>query len=128
MKSPRFTISLIMLTTLASPAIAAGMQGMSSSQMQQMPMKQMGMSQSSNSDSTAQSAEGTGVIDALDTQSGTVKLSHGPIKSLNWPAMTMSFPVAEKELLQGLKVGDKVQFSLRNESSSPVITKIAPMQ
>src|SRR3546814_6774105 len=74
-----------------------------SSDLQQMPMKQMGMSQSSNSDSTAQSAEGTGAIDALDTQSGTVKLSHGPIKSLNWPAMTMSFPVAERKLLQGLK-------------------------
>lgn len=128
MKSPRFSLPFITLITLASSAIAADMQGMSPNQMQHMPMNQVGMSRSSNSDSTVLSAEGIGVIDALDMQSGTIQLTHGPIKSLNWPAMTMSFPVVDKKLLQGLKVGNKIQFSLRNDNSSPVITKIAPMQ
>lgn len=128
MKFSRFAIPFIMLTTLASPAIAADMQGMSPSQVQRISMDRMGSPQSSNSGSSAKIAEGQGVIEALDVQSGTIKLSHGPIKILNWPAMTMSFPVVDKKLLQDFKVGDKVRFSLRNDDSSPIITNIAPSQ
>jgi Cu/Ag efflux protein CusF len=37
-------------------------------------------------------AEGT--VDSVDAKDGTVSLSHGPVASLKWPAMTMEFKVA----------------------------------
>lgn len=49
-----------------------------------------------------------GSVDALDAKAGTVTISHGPVASLNWPAMSMEFTVANGSLLQGLKPGSAV--------------------
>lgn len=42
-----------------------------------------------------------------------VTISHGPVASLNWPAMTMQFSWAQPQLSQGLRVGDSVAFRFR---------------
>ena len=34
----------------------------------------------------------TGTVNNLDREAGSVNLSHGPVPSLNWPAMTMGLP------------------------------------
>jgi Cu(I)/Ag(I) efflux system membrane fusion protein len=53
-------------------------------------------------------AEGT--VDSVDAKAGTISLSHGPVASLKWPAMTMEFKAANASLLQALKPGAKVSF------------------
>jgi Cu(I)/Ag(I) efflux system membrane fusion protein len=52
-------------------------------------------------------AEGT--VEEVDAKAGTVSLSHGPVASLKWPAMTMEFKVANAALLKTLKPGAKVK-------------------
>ncbi|WIE47527.1 efflux RND transporter periplasmic adaptor subunit [Pseudomonas sp. GM17] len=54
--------------------------------------------------------EAQGQILAIDSQN--VTLAHGPFKTLGMPAMTMTFPLANPGLTQGLKVGDKVRVAL----------------
>ncbi len=41
-------------------------------------------------------AEGT--VKAIDAKAGTVSIAHGPVATLNWPAMTMDFKVANGAL------------------------------
>jgi len=41
-----------------------------------------------------------------------VTLAHGPFKTLGMPGMTMTFPLADPALMQGLKSGDKVRVSV----------------
>lgn len=51
-----------------------------------------------------------GVVDSVDAKAGTVGISHGPIASLKWPAMTMEFKVANEALLKDLQPGARVTF------------------
>ncbi|MFZ5670768.1 MAG: copper-binding protein [Pseudomonadota bacterium] len=71
-----------------------------------------------------QTAEGTGVVKGVDARALTVTLSHDPIAALKWPAMTMKFKVESAAVLQGVKVGGKVHFVLRNIGGKPVVTAI----
>ena len=49
-------------------------------------------------------------------QAGTgVTISHGPIAELDWPAMTMAFRLADRQLARAVRPGDVVEFSLRTE-------------
>ena len=41
-----------------------------------------------------------------------VTLAHGPFKTLGMPGMTMTFPLANPALIQGLKIGDKVRIAV----------------
>ncbi len=68
-----------------------------------------------------------GTVDEIDRQAGTVSLSHGPVPSLKWPAMTMEFKVANAALLQGLKPGAVVAFEfVERQPGDWVITSLAP--
>ncbi|CAD0264303.1 copper/silver efflux system, membrane fusion protein [Pseudomonas veronii] len=48
----------------------------------------------------------------LQINSQDVTLAHGPFKTLGMPGMTMTFPLADPALMQGLKSGDKVRVSV----------------
>ena len=52
-----------------------------------------------------------GKVDAIDAKAGTVTISHGPVESLKWPAMTMDFALANSALIGNLKPGAAVAFS-----------------
>jgi len=68
-----------------------------------------------------------GIVQAVDTQAGKIKIEHGPIQSLDWPGMAMFFDVAHRGLLNGVKPGDKVTFELtRGKDGRFVISGIAP--
>ncbi|MGE8066441.1 efflux RND transporter periplasmic adaptor subunit [Pseudomonas sp. NPDC089569] len=41
-----------------------------------------------------------------------VTLAHGPFKTLGMPGMTMTFPLADPALMQGLKAGDQVRIGV----------------
>ena len=73
------------------------------------------------------SHQGTGKVVSVDRAKLRIKLAHEPIKSLDWPGMTMEFSVARAALLDGIKEGDAVQFELgktKPEDSVWVIVKI----
>lgn len=73
----------------------------------------------------AAASQGTGVIKAIDAKAGSVTIQHGPIAALKWPAMTMPFKITPA-LLQGLKVGQKVSFSVRVANGAAEIVAIKP--
>jgi Cu(I)/Ag(I) efflux system membrane fusion protein len=52
----------------------------------------------------------TGTVEDVDPKEGTISISHAPVPSLKWPAMTMEFKAANPALLQALKPGAKVDF------------------
>lgn len=53
-----------------------------------------------------------GVVKAVNLKSGEVTIAHGPVKTLNWPAMTMAFMVHDKALFNKLSVGKEIQFEI----------------
>ncbi|WP_303832168.1 copper-binding protein [Asticcacaulis taihuensis] len=72
----------------------------------------------------AQTAEGEGVIKAIDAKGASITIAHGPIAALKWPAMTMTFKTEKPELTSGLTVGQSVHFVLKNQDGKPVISEI----
>jgi Cu(I)/Ag(I) efflux system membrane fusion protein len=54
---------------------------------------------------------GEGKVESVD--SGGITISHGPIPSLKWPAMTMGFGKTEPTAFAGIKPGDTVHFEFR---------------
>lgn len=82
----------------------------------------MGM-KSKRTDAAAIVHRGTGTVRKIDT--GMVTLSHGPIASLNWPAMTMSFKLKGAALAKGIKVGDVVDFELVQSGDNYVVTRLS---
>lgn len=60
----------------------------------------------------SQRFEGQGTVVAVDPQGGMVTLDHDEIKGLMSP-MVMAFTVDAREVLQGLRPGDTVIFTLR---------------
>ncbi|PZO52815.1 MAG: efflux RND transporter periplasmic adaptor subunit [Alphaproteobacteria bacterium] len=63
-----------------------------------------------------------GRITALSGEGVTI--AHGPVASLEWPAMTMAFVFERSELARGLAVGETVTFRFRQDGARYVITEI----
>ena len=72
----------------------------------------------------AQSNQATGVVKRVDPARGVVSLKHGPVKSLNWPGMTMNFDVRDVKLLAGVKPDQQVKFEFVEDKGRYVITSI----
>ena len=68
-------------------------------------------------------AKGSGTVTALDAGAGKITLDHGPIVEAGWPAMTMAFD-AEPAVLQGIAVGDKVDFDVMVKGGAGEITAL----
>jgi Cu/Ag efflux protein CusF len=69
-------------------------------------------------------AEGT--LNSVDTTAGTVSISHGPVASASWPAMTMSFKLADPSAAATLKPGEHVKFQFTIQSGmSATVTQIS---
>ena len=68
---------------------------------------------------------GTGTVRKIDAVKGTVTLSHGPIASLNWSAMTMRFKLKDASLAKGIKIGDIVDFELVQSGSNYMVTRLS---
>lgn len=67
---------------------------------------------------------GQGTVNGIDAKTGKINLSHGPIESLNWPAMTMGFPVKDAAMLEGIQPGMKVDFELEKSDGGYRIVSI----
>lgn len=65
-----------------------------------------------------------GTVKKVDAKTGVVTLAHEPVKSLNWPSMTMGFKVKDKMLMDKLTDGKKVEFEFMQEDKDYVVTGV----
>jgi Cu(I)/Ag(I) efflux system membrane fusion protein len=56
-----------------------------------------------------------------------VTLSHQPVPALNWPAMTMTFRLADPALAKGVKVADRVAFAFDQPKEGPTVRRMTRM-
>ncbi len=76
------------------------------------------------SKSTVVGHQAQGTLDAINAD-GTVSITHGPIKTLGWPGMSMDFKLANSSLAQGIKPGTAITFELvERKPGEMVITKL----
>jgi len=82
----------------------------------------MDMEKDSGGKSQAKTHKGTGTVTKVDPAGSKVTIAHGPVQTLKWPAMTMTFGVKDKALLGKLSSGKKVEFEFVKQGSEYVIT------
>ena len=71
-------------------------------------------------------AQVTGTLHGVDAQKHKVNITHPAVPEFKWPAMRMDFSVGSGVALEGLKAGQKVQFTITHADSKYTITEIAP--
>ena len=78
-----------------------------------------------NSDKTKiKTFDGKGVVTKINLELGSVALDHEEIKGLMAAMQGMEFYVSDKKMLDGLKVGDKVDFVLEDNAGAERIISI----
>jgi Cu/Ag efflux protein CusF len=65
-----------------------------------------------------------GEVRKVDKDASKVTIKHGEIKTLDMPPMTMVFTVKDPALLEVVKAGDKVKFSVIREDGKLVLTAV----
>ena len=76
--------------------------------------------------SAANGGETHSATGTVDSVSGSeVTISHDPVKTLGWPAMTMGFTAPDAALLNGIKPGDRVSFVFSKTDDASTITSIS---
>jgi Cu/Ag efflux protein CusF len=68
--------------------------------------------------------ESKGIITKINLKNPSVELDHEEIKGI-MPAMNMEFFVKDEKMLDGLKLGDKVDFTLEDNKGAEVIIKLS---
>lgn len=59
---------------------------------------------------SASTRQADGMVRKVDTATGKLTIAHGPLEVLGMPSMTMAFRVAERAMLEMVKVGDRIRF------------------
>jgi Cu/Ag efflux protein CusF len=75
-------------------------------------------------DAKAGPHQASGTVKSLDATAQVVTLDHAPVASMNWPAMTMSFKVKDKAMLDKLAAGKKVEVEFVQQGGDYVITDV----
>lgn len=68
-----------------------------------------------------------GEVKKIDAGAGKITLRHGEIQQLDMPGMTMVYEVKDKVLLNNVKAGDKVKFSITVTNGKMLVTAIQPV-
>lgn len=75
----------------------------------------------------AQVHHGMGLVNSI-ADDGSVNVTHEPLKSLGWPAMTMDFTLSPSVDTSAFVPGDRIHFELIQSDSGPfIITKAVKM-
>jgi Cu(I)/Ag(I) efflux system membrane fusion protein len=86
----------------------------------------LGSPSKSTDGSKSLSHRAVGIVDALGPND-TVTVTHEPVASLKWPAMTMDFAFANAALSGGVKPGGKIEFEfVERRPGEYVITSVKP--
>ena len=99
---------------------------MKSGDMKGMDMKGMDMKCMSKEPASDKQVKHTakGVVKKIDAKSGMVTVAHGPVKTMNWPAMTMAFKVKDKAMLDKFTDGKEVEFDFIKQGDDFVINSV----
>ena len=106
-------VALAAVLSLSTTLACAG-------EMKGMDMKDMSPSGMSKGAGTKHVAKAT--VKSVDAKANTVALDHEAVKSLNWPAMTMTFKVQDKAVMDKLAQGKKVEVEFEQRGKDYVIT------
>ncbi len=87
-----------------------------------MDMKGMDMDKDKKSEGKAH--KGAGTVKKVDPARGKVTIAHGPIPTMKWPAMNMTFTVKDKALLGKFSQDKKVEFEFVEQGSDYVIKSV----
>jgi Cu/Ag efflux protein CusF len=68
--------------------------------------------------------KGAGTVKKFDPAGGKVTIAHGPIPTMKWPAMSMTFTVKDKALLGKFSQDKKVEFEFVQQGSDYVVTSV----
>lgn len=120
MKSVLVKVSILGILVTASASAVAQAGGMQGMDMNNTDMK--GMKMDSQPHEVVHEAKG--VVKQLDTAGGLVTIAHGPVATLKWQAMTMTFKVKDNTLLDKIEVGKAVRFSFVQQGGDYVVTRI----
>jgi Cu(I)/Ag(I) efflux system periplasmic protein CusF len=123
----RTLVCSLAVTTLLSAAAFAQVQsqgtgGMDMKGMEDKGMK--GMDMKSDQKEKAQTHTGSGTVTKVDPKKNSVTIAHGPVQTMNWPAMTMTFKVKDKKMLDKVQQGEKVDFSFVQSGKDYTITEV----
>lgn len=110
--SPRFRMLALAIALGGAPALTP------------VGYAQIVLAQNAPTATAAPMAEGE--IRKVDKAAGKLTIKHGEIKNLDMPPMTMVFLVRDKAMLDQVKLGDKVSFSVIEEKGKMVVTEIKP--
>lgn len=69
-----------------------------------------------------------GEVKKIDKDAGKITIKHGPLTSLDMPAMTMVFRVADPAMLDQVKAGDKIRFLAERKGGLITVTKLEAAQ
>ena len=110
--TPRRTpVALILNSTLALTAAAGNVNGMS------MPAP------AAKARLSAKQGHTTGRVIRIDSAEATITIAHHKVETLRSPAMTMTFRARRPEL-QGIRAGDRVEFTFEVRNGSAAVTQI----
>lgn len=65
-----------------------------------------------------------GVVREIRSDTGKLKIAHGPIDRYGMPGMTMMFNLADPAMIEGLTPNDEIEFDVDMDASGFTITKI----
>ena len=74
-------------------------------------------------EATQSTARASGTVEAIDVAAGKISIAHGPVESLDWPAMTMAFK-ATPEQIASVQVGESVRFEFASTGMDGTILSI----
>lgn len=115
-------ISVVAALFAAAAPVATGQSG----GMKGMDMKDMDMKETDKGAKKApgKSHHAAGKVKSVDAAKGTVTIEHGPVASMKWPAMTMTFKAKDKKMLEAVKPGQKIEIDFEQQGKDHVITKV----
>lgn len=67
-----------------------------------------------------------GEVRKVDKEAGKITLKHGEIKNLDMPGMTMVFQVKDPAMLEAVKAGDQVSFTVDKINGAYTVLSIEP--
>lgn len=106
MKKVIYSSVLVVLLATSATAMAGDMSGMNHADMQNM----------GHASTAMQGHKAEGVLNSIDLANLKINLTHGPVKSLGWPGMTMNFSIKDAAILKGIQPGQKVVFEIVKEA------------
>lgn len=127
MKNAFLTTVALALAAASAGALAQKADSMDCASMKGMDMKGMDMkcmSKAPASTTRQVSHTAKGVVKKIDVTSGMVTVAHGPVETMNWPAMTMAFKVQDKAMIDKFSAGKEVEFDFAKQGKNFIITSV----